>query len=267
MEKVNRWILQHAWLAYFLMCATLFLFVGLIVPATVEATIVACIVMLLGFRASVYFVFGRSNVLLKKPMEILCNQCDPYPFQEETQRQCHCPGPSQLRLQYYTFAAMGLCEIGEYRQAYDLLMSVRDTLVPKVHPNWRLMYYTEMYFLLVKLQMTSELELLHNQVVTTYDACKKEIIKQKMKAGVMSHFALYHRTRGEYGQALEYMQAIPPVTRRDHVVRAMALAQDHWAMGEVELAREKLQFVIENGNKLYVVTEAKALLEKIHAAE
>jgi FimV-like protein len=44
-------------------------------------------------------------------------------------------------------------------------------------------------------------------------------------------------------------------------------ARTYLAMGELEKAKKPLQFVAENGNKLYFATEAKELLEKINTEE
>jgi FimV-like protein len=43
----------------------------------------------------------------------------------------------------------------------------------------------------------------------------------------------------------------------------MQLGENYLALGEKDLARKNLQFVIEHGNKLYAVTEAKELLAKL----
>jgi FimV-like protein len=46
---------------------------------------------------------------------------------------------------------------------------------------------------------------------------------------------------------------------------ARIYAKAYLALGKPEFARENLQFVIENGNKLYAVTEAKELLARLDA--
>jgi FimV-like protein len=58
-----------------------------------------------------------------------------------------------------------------------------------------------------------------------------------------------------------------PENMNERIENAMMFARTYLAMGELEKAKKPLQFVAENGNKLYFATEAKELLEKINTEE
>ena len=64
---------------------------------------------------------------------------------------------------------------------------------------------------------------------------------------------------------MELLSTVKPKNLLGEVDLHMQLAQNYLALGEKDLARENLQFVIEKGNKLYAVTEAKELLAKLDA--
>jgi hypothetical protein len=50
---------------------------------------------------------------------------------------------------------------------------------------------------------------------------------------------------------------------REAIMMAMTRTEIHIGRGETEQAKEQLQFIIENGNKLYVVTEARQILKTL----
>ncbi|MBQ4562965.1 MAG: hypothetical protein IJA58_00630, partial [Lachnospiraceae bacterium] len=51
---------------------------------------------------------------------------------------------------------------------------------------------------------------------------------------------------------------------KEEVSVSLLQAKAYLKLGDMEKAREKLDYVIKKGNKLYAVTEAKQLMETIH---
>ena len=84
---------------------------------------------------------------------------------------------------------------------------------------------------------------------------------------MVSHHAAYHYARQEYAQGLQLLEDFPVRTLRDRVVQSYSLAKFHLALNEKEAARKLLDFVIKNGNKLFVVAEAQELLTKINSED
>lgn len=268
MERINRWIAKHAWLVYILSFVLVFLFAMVAVNGCDGPWILLVYVgMIVWILISARFVFSRSNVLLKKPMEILVNDCDPYPFLEEVRRQCDYPGNSHVKHQRIVNEAVGLRETGEYTKAYTLLASARNEMVLKANPINQAVYYSEMANLCFKQMNLEEMEAWHRELMTAYSKIKGEKYRQYLAPVMVSHAAAYHFVRKEYEQYLQVLEARPATTLRDRVIRSMSMANYHMSIGETEKAKERLRFVIENGNKLYIVTEAKELLAKINTEE
>ena len=84
---------------------------------------------------------------------------------------------------------------------------------------------------------------------------------------MVSHHIAYHYARQEYAQGLQMLENFPVQPLPNKVVQAYSLAKFRLALNEKETARELLDFVIKNGNKLFVVTEAHDLLTRINSEE
>jgi hypothetical protein len=69
---------------------------------------------------------------------------------------------------------------------------------------------------------------------------------------------------GDYSNALRKVAWIKLPHRKMVVEGAFLAAKCHLALEEPEKAREKLNYVVHNGNKLHIVQEANALLETLN---
>lgn len=66
----------------------------------------------------------------------------------------------------------------------------------------------------------------------------------------------------EYHQVVDLLGSVKTRHLCEEIDVCLLQAKAYLQLGEVEIARKKLEFVIEKGNKLYAVTEAKQLMEK-----
>ena len=266
MKRINRWIAKHAWFVYLLLsitiCFGIFSFVY-----DFLGFVIGCLWVFACSLIIVRFVFSRRNVLMKEPLAVLLNQCDPYPWLEEVQRQRNYPGNYNLKFQRCVYEAMALRETGEYEQAYDLLRPLQKTALSKAHPTSQTMYCAEIYYLASKLGKMSELEDWHTKVVDAYEKLELISHRKQLALSMAAHMVRYYMVRQEYDAFIQELEAIPVRTLREQVVYAMNMACYYVAVDELENAKKELDFVIANGNKLYIVTEAKVLLEKINAEE
>ena len=69
---------------------------------------------------------------------------------------------------------------------------------------------------------------------------------------------------GEHIQALRQAAGIKCTTKRQLLDTALLAAKCHISLEEPEMAREKLNYIVEHGNKLHIVEEAKVLLETLN---
>ena len=268
MEKLNRWVAKHVWPIFI---GGLFLFIFLIlllIPPSPPVYMYICLFASYGvFMGFGRWIFSRSAVLLKKPVSILSHTCDPYPFLEEVQVQQNYPGNRSAELSHITNLATALQETGEYDRMDALLTSTPEETVRKAHAVNQVIYFGLMFGVYARQKNTQEQELSHQKLLNTYGKIKFKRYKALLEPMMVSHHAAYHYARQEYTQGLQLLEDFPVRTLRDRVVQAYSRAKFHFALDEKETARELLDFVIKNGNKLFVVNEAQELLTKINSEE
>ena len=67
----------------------------------------------------------------------------------------------------------------------------------------------------------------------------------------------------DYGAVLKALEGFKEKNMLEKICASMVYAKAYIGLGEIEKAKEKLSFIIENGNKLYTVEQAKKMLEGI----
>lgn len=268
MEKLNRWVAKNAWLVYVTfgvsVVSIIFLWDDILkgpMPILLE------VLLLTSIWLCARWVFTRGSVLLKKPLEILTQNCDPYPYLEEAEIQRSYSGNWNVKLGHITTLATALSEVGEYGQMEELLTATPEETVRRAHPVNQVVYCGLVASIYARQKNTQELELWHDKLLSAYQKVKLRKHKAWLEATMVSYHVVYHYARQEYTQGLQLLENFPAQPLRNKVVQAYALAKFRLALNEKEKAAEHLEFVVRNGNKLYIVTEAKALLEKINTEE
>ena len=79
--------------------------------------------------------------------------------------------------------------------------------------------------------------------------------------------AMEEYRKGEYLASINTINTRAPKNARENVSNAMTYAMSCIALGENEKAADALAIVIRNGNRLYCVNEAAAMLRKIRGIE
>lgn len=266
MEKLDRWVAKHQ------RASRLFMFVFWILMEIWwldlgVPTLIAIIFLVVAFLVSFVTITAAGDRLLKKPLEVLKNQCDPYPFLEEVREQQNYPGNNatkQIRAINY---ALALRCIGEYERAFALLSSINIDKNAGMLPNAKVVYYNNLMDLCALMGKHQEAAIWYEKTMQIFGDMKPGKLKENLRDTVESNRALYHFCRGEYDRALQVLGRAKIENLGDRIENAMMYARVYLAMGETEKAVRPLTFVAENGNKLYFATESKELLAKINMEE
>lgn len=264
MKSIYRWVSEHSGLCRALLFLLLLGFT--VYAATFEYVDFLSIYLL---DLAVWFFLGRFIAtapvkLLQEPVEQLQQQCDPYPMMEETQRQLsrHFDGPHRQLLEINYAAA--LRETGEFEKAWQLLEEINIDKFPGTTPYLKYIYYHNLCDINYVLDRRDEARIWHRKVRQIH----RDILPSKGKLeldathDLMEAHILYYE--GNYEDALRKVAWIKLPNRKMALDGALLAAKCHIALEEPEKAREKLQYVIDNGNKLYIVKEAGALLEALN---
>lgn len=264
MEKQNRWIAQHATLVY---------------AIGIAVSIVAClmlqvwlpgwlcyILMLAGIFFSSQWAYSRSNVLMRQPLETLRNACDPGPFLEETTRQLRYPGPANLRLMRRGNYALALTHTGKLQESLELLVSIPVETTRGIPVAWKVIHYNNLLTVCMRLDMHKEAEVAYQKMMEHFAVLKNKKDRQTLSRIVEMKQVAMKLHRREYAQALSAFTSTAQ-NRLEEVAEARILALIYLGLGEQKKAQEKLEFVVQNGNRLSLVAEAQALLANINMEE
>lgn len=264
MKSVYRWISEHTGLCRAALFLALLAFSFYAATLEYVSFLTVYIVILV-----IWFLVGRFIAtapvkLLREPVEQLYEQCDPYPLMEETQRQLsrQLDGPHRQTLEMNY--AVTLRETGEYRKALEILENINIDKFPGITPYVKYTYYHNLCDLNYLLDRKEEARIWHRKFRQIFQDLPPTKARQAHAAtnALMEAEILYYE--GNHEDALKTVAWLKLPNRIMVLDGAMLAAKCHIALEEPEKARQKLQYIIDNGNRLYIVQESKALLETLN---
>lgn len=216
------------------------------------------VVFLLGIASAIALL--RAH-LLNKAARRYQKECDPEIFLRECARQIPTQKPCEyknlLLINYYTSQIM----LGEYQKALDGLLSI--TLAsPKKRPTAIHFAYcnnlADVYDMLGQVESANHW---YREATEIYRSFSKSY-----QLGYLSVFTLLEaqnciRNRIDLDRALQLLDRMSATNEYQRVCRAFTLAQVLLLKNEPEQARVHLNYVIDHGNKLALVSEARELLK------
>lgn len=261
MEKIIRFIAKNRYIMSML-C-------GIIVGCTVGA-LGALNDLPLGVSISIGLVFvipvtflitGCGPILQNRALKIMNENCDPYPFLEETRIQLSYPGNRASEILVKMNHAMALRCVGEYEQSWLILNAIH---IDKYHysPVAKAVYYNNLTDILTLLGRNEEAEVWYRKTVQVINDLPPKARKKLETARDLAIAEHFYRI-GEYETALERRDAVTPANALARVENAIFRARCFLALEDRESARRELEYVIANGNRLHFVTEARSILDTI----
>ena len=264
MRSFYRWVFEHTFF-----CRTLLFFVlaGFTVYALSFPYVDFLTIYLVDL--ALWFVVGRFIAtapfkLMKEPQRILNEDCDPYPMLEEIGHQLsrEFDGPQRQLLEIDQ--AVAYRDIGEYQKAAQLLEGINIDKFPGLTPFSKYVYYHNLADICYVVGNIEEARIWTRKFRQIYHDLPMTKYKQTLTAthDLMEAEILYYE--GDYEKALRKVAWIQLNNKRQVLDGAFLAAKCHMALEEPEKAREKLQYIVDNGNKLYIVQEAQQLLDTLN---
>ena len=248
-------ILKHRNKSFVLISIILCVFVSLafyFLKLPFWLTVIVNIILIL----TVYvFVTNCFLMLYKKPLAELNDNCDPYPILELTERVLTYDTPKELRNFYLIYYVSALSAVGEHQKALGVLNSVKIDEIPL--QSYKVVYYFNFMAILCRLRNYDEAKHLYPEFIKSLSETKNQ--KQQQSFAGIAAFAEIIKSvcDEEYDKALQLLGNYKCENNRDKLSVAMYYAEVYLALNEKEKAKENLEYIIENGNKLYCVTEAR----------
>lgn len=262
MEKWNRFLAKNSWFSYTLMGITL---------ASVWFYYFSCergLVFAVIFSFLAAFIYclvpvGAANKLTIKTIKKLDDECDPYPMLLETESQLSYVKNANRRQLCIINRATALSCMGRYSEAYGQLCAIDIDELPGTTPDTKAIYYANLSSHALGVGEFQQSVSYHAKASQMTSLLKNPKVKDILFSSLRATSAEQAIESGEYQTALELVRSIEVKAKRQSVNNAFLYAKIALAQGDKENARANLLYVINNGNKLGCVVEAKKLLETL----
>lgn len=272
---MSRWIIKHA-KPLFIGLFTTFCIIGAVLLGCFGWDIVAVFLLTFIFFMIIYvFYFYLINELLKKGIESCEQRCDPEGFLKITEELLSYGVKGWIRqvvlIDYYD----ALRWSGQYERTYELLKAVNIDKEAGTDSSTKVVYYYNLTDICTQVGKYDEANIWYDKMQQIYGDIKNEKIKQMYEHIVICGQAYDYYRKGQYAQTVQTVCELSAIlTAMDKsgngkvkkcmlVDNSLLLAKCYMELGELDKAKECLEYVIDNGNKLYVVVEAKEILAKI----
>ncbi|MBR2986452.1 MAG: hypothetical protein IKC63_00380 [Clostridia bacterium] len=219
-------------------------------------------------EVTLYIVIATASARLAgRAAKILNEECDPEPLLDETAYLLsHFRKGNPIRYSFMIDRSTALIESGRREEAYQLLKSIPyQTFLPQYLMAYAI-YHHNLYCLADRLGKTDEAEYHYFEARRVFPSVKipaqRDMLLRSFGIGDIC-YALRH---GDYKYAIDDLLKNPGGDRRGRVTAALLLARAYLMAGDEAAARDRLLYVIREGNKLVDVQDAKALLSTLPAA-
>lgn len=269
-RKINLWLATHQTLSTVLFS---FLMVGLYFFLDLAVGILwwgnLLIVLAMAF-AWCFYVVTRKAALMNGALSYLSEDCDPRPMLEllgDILKYKSSPAVRELDLMNYANYLIMLD--GYEEKGRDMLLRLDIDKYYANQPFARLSYYG--IISAIEYERADANASLHLKMAE--DILKAECERSKRMNITLSEIAkTIEITKAIYEEkdlrrAIELIGERESKTLFEKVGDAHLLGECYIGLGEAEKAREQLKFVLENGNKLSLVSSAKKMLEGLEGGE
>lgn len=212
-----------------------------------------------------YACIDSSPVMAMKDSLLVRNEkCDPYPMLNDTTEfmQFHYSSATELVLVLNHSAS--LLDIGQFQQAYDLLIHTNIDKPSSIN-SMRIVYYVNLFAASRNLGRTEEWRIWYEKAVQIYNDTTNQKEKQQYWTSIQSMQSDMAAAQGDYQDALRILSDMKPNTLYDQINIHMAYAEIYLKLNDPEKAKVHLQFIAQHGNRLYIAEKAHQLLSEIQS--
>ena len=207
------------------------------------------------------FVESSSDKLLRSAAKALHQSCDPTVLLNETEEQLKYVKKGITNQLILLNHAVALGYLGEYSKAFEILNDL-DT------DKYRLMFFYRAYIKMARSNNMAEIcdELGDFESASQWHEKTLVFAKKLGMTGtkeIILAGASESLRKKDFVAALKALEGFKDKNMLEKVCVSMIYAKAYIGLGEKEKAKEKLDFIVENGNKLHMVEQAKKMLENI----
>ena len=219
------------------------------------------------FAFSMFVVcFGTVNLsvahLIKKSVNIINEQCDPYPLLKEAEDQLTYNRFKMYKHILLINQSVALAYMGEYQKVRDILEAINIDKYVGTMDSTKVAYYNNLSDIYLRFGEIGKADIWHEKSKQMLEDIKQDKYKSRIFIAIQNCAAEIAYEKKEYDKAYELLNSYKDENLLDSVNKALLLAKIYIEKGEIEQAKQKLQYVIDNGNKIIHVQIAKKLIEE-----
>lgn len=263
MKSVYRWIFNHDKLAKTVLIILVTVLCYILLDPMIYSFGIRFFITFSLLFSCLTFVNSMPDKLLREPLELLENQCDPYPFLTEIELQFG-RAKDNFRGQMTAINyAMALTQTGDVEKALQVLTDIEIERFSITSPYVKFIYYNNLCDAMTRLERFSEADYWYRKASEIYQQLPEGRMKKQFDRTVRMNEIEHLYRDADYSSALSRLARIPCPTQRSLMEAALLAARCNLKLEEYDKAREKLQYVADHGNRLACAQEAKTLLNTL----
>ena len=259
MYKLHHLVAKHKIAAFFILTIfTCGVYTILLMQLHIPTWALIIVNLVLAFIIYAYVEYSPDPIMRKAFVELNDN-CNPYPLLEETEKLLTYKNSEVVHQTILINHAVALRSIGEYQRNFDVLRTLNIDKAAGMLPINKVVYYNNLMDACGVLEKYEEADVWYSKMMLIHGDITNQKQLETVAHTIQCAKAFHYYYEKDYQKALIMLREAKAKDRRESVDSAMLCAKIGIAMGDIEMAKKELQYVMENGNRLYAVTEAKNL--------
>ncbi len=263
----NLWIAKHKPLSYILLTIfAVLLFIPVVLLELNDIVFLRYVYIAL-IVSSYTFITLSAQTTMNKAIVYLNVNCDPFPLLEVTTQLLPLKHNKTETFLIEHNYCVSLYETGRYQQAYDRLSAMDSKRVEKMPPLHKAVYYYNLFVFCYALKNYSLATEWYDKLISFDKGIKNKVYKKSVANFMLNAGAIYADIQGDYEQAAKLLDGIitNPNSTKSVIVYAHYIYADICIKaGKLQHAEKCLNYVINNGNKLFCVPESKFKLDNLY---
>ena len=191
------------------------------------------------------------------------NSCDPYVLLDFCEKVLSYKISPMVRQSLLITKSTALYQLGMFGESKEILDAVNIDRYAGIGYLVKMAYYNNLFAVCQKLGETERAEFYKEKFFKMHADLNGKKEKEKMDYLKRSIEVKWLMIGERYDEALKLADGLSEKTLLDKVFKKNTLGKIYMKLGDTEAARREFSFVAQNGNRLYIASEAKEMIEKM----
>lgn len=257
-------LFKPIWYSYIVFLCVWFVAYG-VITLTTDIPMVVLVIIFLLIHLVVNILFTKiSNKKHDRIIHILMDECDPVRYLNEYYPLLSQAGDNMIDFIMLNLSA-GYIDAGDFNSARNVLNNVRFQKLSI--PMLKCIYYSNFFCLNINTNRYNDAQACLDLLKRVIDDIPKNKIKDKNRVLTLyNSYVCYMNIQNNYFDGVEQQLLIclHSATAKSHMVSYSFLLGELYAKtGRIDEAKRMFEYVISNGNTMYMVKEAQIKLNNL----